>query len=125
MAESDKFKVRKTDPGEKTKGANMNKPKIIYLRSYFQIFGLLVLAFIPLFDVFRLDLGHKQFLLLGQRFFIHQMYLGIMAFVLAILLLVFFSRLFGRIWCGWLCPQNTWAELGDYFIGPEKRQKFR
>ncbi|MBS4024451.1 MAG: 4Fe-4S binding protein [Clostridia bacterium] len=100
----------------------MSKPKIIYFRKLFQLFGLLFLAAIPVFDLFRLDLGNKQFLLLGQRFFVHQMYLVVIAFVLLTLLLVFFSRVVGRIWCGWFCPQNTWAELGDYFIDQGRKR---
>jgi polyferredoxin len=100
----------------------MHKPKIIYFRKLFQLFGLLFLAAIPFFDLFRLDLGNKQFLLLGQRFFVHQMYLAVIAFILLTLLLVFFSRVLGRIWCGWLCPQNTWAELGDYLIAQNQKK---
>jgi len=38
----------------------MSKPKIIYFRKLFQLFGLLFLAAIPFFDIFRLDLGNKQ-----------------------------------------------------------------
>lgn len=101
----------------------MQKPKIIYYRRLFQVVGLVFLALIPILDLFRFDLGNNQFLLLGQRFFIHQLYLPIIMFVILMIVLIFFSRIFGRIWCGWLCPQNTWAELGDYLSALAHKQE--
>jgi polyferredoxin len=53
----------------------------------------------------------RKFILLGLAFGPHDFYLlvlGIIAFVIFIFL---FTAVFGRVFCGWACPQTVFLEL--------------
>lgn len=61
--------------------------------------------------VILLDVAHRRFVLLGKVF------LPTDTFLLALLLIGVFvtifliTALFGRIWCGWMCPQTVYMEF--------------
>src|SRR5215207_253681 len=58
-----------------------------------------------------LNIFERRFIILGQVFwpqdFVHLAMLLIIFFVFIIL----FTVVFGRIWCGWMCPQTLFMEM--------------
>lgn len=87
--------------------------RLLVWRRLTQILFLASFTLIPILDIFRIDADGGFFLLLGRRFFMKQAYLLAILFILMVVLLVLAARSYGRIFCGWLCSQNSWAELGD------------
>jgi len=58
-----------------------------------------------------LDVIHRQFTLLGLTFLPTDMFLLALFMVSLILGVFFFTALFGRVWCGWACPQTVYLEF--------------
>ena len=57
-----------------------------------------------------LDLVHRQFTFFGATFRPADGFI-LMLFGLSVVLTVFFTTaLFGRVWCGWGCPQTVYME---------------
>jgi cytochrome c oxidase accessory protein FixG len=78
-----------------------------------------------------LDFPHRRFALFGVSFFAHDAPNLFFIFVILALSLAFVTAIWGRIWCGWACPQTvfidgvyrrieTWIE-GNYI----ERRKLR
>ncbi|GAX88459.1 4Fe-4S dicluster domain-containing protein [Effusibacillus lacus] len=86
------------------------------LRRCTQVLFLIALVLIPVFDLFRMDLGEGYFVLFRQYFFVNQLYLVVVAFALSVVMLAMFARSFGRLFCGWLCFQTTWSEFGGTLV---------
>ena len=58
-----------------------------------------------------LDVVHRRFTLLGFTFLPTDTFL-LALFAVSVLLCVFFmTALFGRVWCGWACPQTVYMEF--------------
>ena len=73
------------------------------------VLALLVLA--PYLNLFRMDLSTGSFWLLGQRLWAPQFYLVMFLLALAVFLIIVASLVLGRVFCGWVCPQNLFNEL--------------
>ena len=60
---------------------------------------------------FLLDLPHREFTLFGTTFLPTETVL-FMLLMLSVLIAVFLATaLFGRVWCGWGCPQTVYLEF--------------
>jgi ferredoxin-type protein NapH len=76
----------------------------------------------PVLHVFQLDVIHQRMIVLGQAFPFEQwamMWVPIVFFG-CVLLIAFVSTLWGRLFCGWVCPHNTlteWTQTVRIFIG--------
>ncbi|WP_369602373.1 cytochrome c oxidase accessory protein CcoG [Hahella sp. SMD15-11] len=55
------------------------------------------------------DLPHRQFHLFGTTFWPQDFYLLALLLITAAFGLFFVTTLFGRIWCGYTCPQTAWT----------------
>lgn len=76
-----------------------------------------------------LDLPRREFTFFGTTFLPTDTLL-LMLFLASIFICIFLvTALFGRLWCGWACPQTVWMELvyrpiERFFDGsPEKRRR--
>lgn len=64
------------------------------------------------------DVARRQFTFFGTTFLPTETLL-LLLLVLTIFIGIFlFTALFGRVWCGWACPQTVWME---YFFRPVER----
>ncbi len=71
----------------------------------------------------------RKFVIFGLVFFPQDFYLVVLG-VLTLLVTVFlFTAIFGRVWCGWLCPQTVFLEMLfrriEYFIEGSHLQQRR
>jgi cytochrome c oxidase accessory protein FixG len=103
------------------------------LRTYFSYLLLTLLFGLPWVEVngqpiFLFNVLERKFIFWGVPFFpqdFHLVALGLVSFLIFISL---FTVLFGRIWCGWACPQTIFMEMLfrkiEYWIeGDDKAQR--
>lgn len=57
-----------------------------------------------------IDIADRNFFLFGQVYNAQDFFLVFFIFSGAAFILVVLTALFGRIWCGWLCPQTVFVE---------------
>ena len=86
------------------------------LRTYFSWLLLGLLFGLPLIEVdghpvFLFNVIERKFIFWGVTFFpqdFHLVAIGLLTFIVFVIL---FTVIFGRIWCGWACPQTIFIEM--------------
>lgn len=58
-----------------------------------------------------LNILERKFILFGFVFWPQDFYLVVLGLLTMILTIVLFTSVFGRIWCGWTCPQTIFMEM--------------
>jgi cytochrome c oxidase accessory protein FixG len=58
-----------------------------------------------------IDILERKFHIFGKPFFPQDFYLLALAAVISVVFLVLFTVVYGRIFCGWLCPQTIFMEM--------------
>lgn len=53
----------------------------------------------------------RKFVFFGLVFFPQDFYLVVLGILTALISIFLFTAVFGRIWCGWLCPQTIFLEM--------------
>lgn len=84
-----------------------------------QYVGYLLLAFLfagPFIKIsgeplLMLNILDRKFVLFGMAFYPQDMHLFVFAMLIFIVCVVLFSIVYGRVWCGWACPQTIFMEL--------------
>jgi cytochrome c oxidase accessory protein FixG len=75
-----------------------------------------------LFNVFE-----RQFIILGLAFGPQDFYIFALGFITLVVFVVLFTAIFGRIFCGWACPQTVFMEMVfrkiEYFIEGDAAQQ--
>ena len=74
--------------------------------------GFLLVA-LPLTNGLRLDARRDQFYFAWHRMAAHDLYLLFWVVMLGVWGLVAVSFLYGRLWCGWVCPQTLASDFAD------------
>ena len=59
----------------------------------------------------QLDLPRREFTFFGTTFLPTDTLLLMLLFVSALIGIFLLTALFGRVWCGWACPQTVWMEF--------------
>ncbi|WP_337865806.1 cytochrome c oxidase accessory protein CcoG [Ignavibacterium sp.] len=57
------------------------------------------------------DFPNREFILFGVPFGPHDFHLFVLAMISLIVFIVLFTAIFGRIFCGWACPQTIFMEM--------------
>lgn len=98
----------------------MQKNRLLgpWRRSFQWLISLLILLLpwgrIDGVSILRIDIPSLSLHLFGARLRIEELYL-LLIFCLALALLFLLSTLiFGRVWCGWACPQTTLSDLAEW-----------
>lgn len=107
--------------------------KLHRFRVIVSIFLLAVLFLVPLIKInghplMLLDILGRKFILFGVSFGPHDFHLFVLSIIGLIISIFLFTVVYGRIFCGWVCPQTIFMEMVfrkiEYWIeGDANKQK--
>jgi cytochrome c oxidase accessory protein FixG len=99
------------------------------------VVSILLLAFMFLAPLMRIngqplllfDVLERRFVIFGMIFWPQDFYLFVLASLALIVFIVLFTVVFGRVWCGWTCPQTIFMEMVfrkvEYWIEGDARNQ--
>ncbi|MGB7786782.1 MAG: cytochrome c oxidase accessory protein CcoG [Salinimicrobium sp.] len=71
----------------------------------------------------------REFNIFGFPFWPQDFYIGVTAMIIGVLFIALFTNAFGRIFCGWLCPQTIFMEMVfrkiEYWIEGDRGAQMR
>ncbi|MBX2963860.1 MAG: cytochrome c oxidase accessory protein CcoG [Cyclobacteriaceae bacterium] len=74
-----------------------------------------------------LNLFERKFVVLGQAFWPQDFFLLALTLITLFVFVILFTVVFGRIWCGWACPQTLFMEMVfrkiEYWIEGDANQQ--
>ena len=88
------------------------------IRRTVQSICFVIFVFLPLFDVMRVDLPRQRFYFFGAELWISEFAIIFLTMMFLWILVAAMAMIYGRFWCGYLCPQMIFSEAAD---GLEKR----
>ena len=107
--------------------------KFYDLRGWFSVFYLIVFFTLPFIKVndaplLMINILERKFILFGLIFWPQDFFIFGIGMVTFIVFVILFTVVFGRIFCGWACPQTIFMEMVfrkiEYWIdGDATRQK--
>lgn len=85
-------------------------------RTLLTAFYLITLFGLPFLNVnghplFLFDVTHRKFILFGQIFWPQDFFIFAVGMLLFIVFIALFTVVFGRVFCGWMCPQTIFMEM--------------
>lgn len=95
---------------KKPKGPQYNK------RTLFSIFYLILFFTLPFIKldgepVFMINVLERKFIFFGQIFGPQDFFLFALGMLTFIVFVILFTVVFGRVFCGWACPQTVFMEM--------------
>lgn len=61
--------------------------------------------------LFLFDVLDRKFILFGQIFWPQDFFIFAIGFLTFVVFIILFTVVFGRVWCGWACPQTVFMEM--------------
>ena len=121
MSEGDKSfrdEIATVDATGKRRWIYPSKPKGKFhrYRAAVSISLLAFLIFTPFIKVnghpiFMLNFPERRFILFGEPFWPQDMNVLFLVVITGIVFIIVFTTIWGRIWCGWACPQTIFMEM--------------
>lgn len=112
---------------KKPKGPLYNKRTLLSIAYLVILFGL---PFIQVdgHPLFLVNVVERKFILFGQIFWPQDFFIFAIGMLLFIVFVALFTVVFGRVFCGWICPQTIFMEMIfrkiEYWIeGDSSQQK--
>ena len=113
---------------------NPKKPKgkLYNLRSMFSVFYLVVFFTLPFIKVhdeplLMINILQRKFILFGMIFWPQDFFIFAIGLITFIVFVILFTVVFGRIFCGWACPQTIFMEMVfrkiEYLIDGDSTQQ--
>lgn len=133
--ESFRDSVATIDEKGKRKWIFAQKPfgKYYNARSIATIIYLVIFFTLPFLKIdgeplFMINLPERRFILFGQTFWPHDFIIFGLGMITFIVFIILFTVTFGRVFCGWACPQTVFLEMVfrriEYWIeGDANKQK--
>jgi cytochrome c oxidase accessory protein FixG len=92
------------------------KGKFTTYRKWFSYLLILFLIGMPFVKVdghpyFLLNVVDRHFILFGQPFWPQDLKILLLILITFILFIIAFTSIWGRLWCGWACPQTVFLEM--------------
>ncbi len=78
--------------------------------------------------ILLLNILERKFIIFGMAFWPQDFHIFVLVMISAIVFIVLFTVVYGRVWCGWACPQTIFMEMVfrkvEYLIeGGSRKQK--
>lgn len=118
--EKDKFRdsIATADKDGKRLWIYPTKPKgnLYSARTYFSWLLLIILFGLPFLKInghpaILLNILERKFIIMGVAFWPQDFYLFVLATLTLVVFIVLFTAVFGRLFCGWACPQTIFLEM--------------
>lgn len=95
---------------QKPKGPLYDKRKLV---SYAYLVLFFTLPFIKLNGepILQLNILERKFIIFGLIFWPQDLFLAALAMLTFMVFIVLFTVVFGRLFCGWVCPQTIFMEM--------------
>jgi len=105
---------------EKPKKSRIIIPGTQYhrVRKTVQTICFIIFVTLPLFDIMRIDLPRQRFYFFGAELWISEFSIVFLTLMFMWILIAAMAMIYGRFWCGYLCPQMIFSETAN---GLEKR----
>lgn len=92
------------------------KGKLSNRRTLFTLFYLILFFGLPFIKVnghpiFLINVLERKFILFGQIFWPQDFFIFGLGMVVFVVFITLFTVVFGRIFCGWMCPQTIFMEM--------------
>ena len=106
--------------------------KLYNLRSYFSYFYLILFFTLPFIKVegepvFLFNVLERKFIFFSKIFWPQDFFIFAIGLLTFIVFVILFTVAFGRIFCGWACPQTIFMEMVfrkiEYFIDGDANQQ--
>ncbi len=128
--------VRTMDSTGKRKWVFPKKPKGIYTnyRTIVAVLLLVVFFVLPFVTIngnpfFLFNIIDRKFFLFGQPFFPQDFFILALGSIASLIFIILFTVAFGRIFCGWICPQTIFMEMIfrkiEYLIEGDRNKQIR
>lgn len=99
--------------------------------SWFILLFLFAAPFIRIggYPLVLLDIASRKFIIFGAIFWAQDTFILAMLMLSFIIFVVLFTVTFGRIWCGWACPQTIFLEMVfrkiEYLIEGDYKKRYK
>lgn len=113
---------------KKPEGKYYDKRKLV---SYLLLIVLFAAPFIKINNnqLFLFNVLERKFSILGFTFWPQDFYIVVIAMIIGIVFVALFTVAFGRIFCGWICPQTIFMEMVfrriEYWIEGDRGAQIR
>lgn len=136
--DSEKFRdsIGTVDSEGKRAWVYPKKPKGVFWKyrkwvSYFLLVFLFVSPFIKIDDnqFLMFNILERRFNIFGFPFWPQDFYLFVVAIIVGVVFILLFTVVFGRIFCGWICPQTIFMEMVfrriEYWIDGDRNAQMK
>jgi len=113
---------------KKPKGRFYDRRKIV---GWLLLLNLFITPFIKIdgHPLFLFDVIRRKFILFGVHFWPQDTYLFAIGMISLFVFIFLFTAVYGRVWCGWTCPQTVFMEIlfrpVEYLIDGDRRQQLK
>ncbi|WP_300675290.1 cytochrome c oxidase accessory protein CcoG [Soonwooa sp.] len=110
------------------------KGKFTNYRNYTSYFILALFFIVPFLKLngnpfFRFNILDREFFIFGQAFYVQDFFIFGLGAVTSVVFVMVFTIVFGRIFCGWLCPQTLFMEMVfrkvEYWIEGDRNKQIK
>lgn len=92
------------------------KGRLYNLRTYFTLFYLIAFFTMPFLKIdghplFQFDVINRKFIFFSVVFWPQDFFIFVIGMLAFIVFIIVFTVAFGRVFCGWACPQTVFLEM--------------
>ena len=113
---------------KKPKGVFFTKRKIVSYLLLLLLFGMPHLKYNGL-PLLLFNIIERKFIIFGKIFWPQDFFIFAVAMITGVIFITLFTIVFGRIFCGWVCPQTIFMEMVfrriEYLIEGDYKQQQR